>query len=65
MVTLARTQDFTILQSKQQTWRTYGAGDCRVFDDILVFGVDGVGVGVHFFDLTKLAYILCWAEGKS
>ena len=33
MVTLARTRDFAILQSKKQTWQTYGAGECRVFDD--------------------------------
>ena len=32
-VSLARTQDFEILQSKQQTWRTYGAGECKVFDN--------------------------------
>ena len=29
-VTVARTRDFTILQSKQQTWQTYGAGEGRV-----------------------------------
>ena len=32
------TRDFAILQSKQQTWRTYGAGDCRVFDNTSVSG---------------------------
>ena len=30
MVTVARTRDSAILQSKQQTWRTYGAGEGRV-----------------------------------
>ena len=29
MVTVARTQDFAILQSKQETLRTYGAGEGR------------------------------------
>ena len=30
MVTVARTRDSAMLQSKQQTWRTYGAGEGRV-----------------------------------
>ena len=33
-VTVAGTRYFTILQSKQQTWRMHGAGEGRVFDDI-------------------------------
>ena len=34
MVIVVRTRDFAILQSKQQKWRTYGADEVRVFDDI-------------------------------
>ena len=34
-VTVVHTQDFAILQSKQQTWRTYEAGEGRVIDDII------------------------------
>ena len=61
-VTVARSRDFAILQSKQQQWRMYGAGEGRVFDDELILTYS-LQIECHFyhylvkqsFELTELS----------